>query len=280
MVVPSVLGDPPFDQRTLSDRLTALGPFFAAGAHDPGSAPQPPWRPMSELLEDSSMLAARVETSRAYLATASGQRAQDVELRVAASITHLGIAARTLSPLLALAVLCDEARPIGLDDLRWQPTAPGSTFPLSIAALDDVGTNMGTEVGADIAAAAMAATDTGIDALAGALAEGAVGTVAADLCAATRPFGVSERVLWGNIASALNGACTALSTAAPRYAPRARAVFAAVLRHPVLAGMTQTSLDGRFQRRSCCLIYRATPGRDGMVCGDCVLLGTRRARAS
>jgi FhuF 2Fe-2S C-terminal domain len=245
--------DPATTPVSVSSELTALGPFFAADAHDPHTTPVSPWRPMSELVEDPAVLTTRVETSRAYLAAASGQDSSAVELRVAASITHLGLVARTLSPLFALAVLYGHSRPVGLHDLRWQPTVP-STFPLSIAGLDDT-----------VAGPVSATPDADIDAL------------AADLCAAVRPFGLSEHVLWGNVASALNGACTALSTAAPAHAPRARAVLAAVLHHRVLAGTAQTSLDGRFQRRSCCLIYRAAPGRAGMVCGDCILLGTRRA---
>jgi ferric iron reductase protein FhuF len=44
-----------------------------------------------------------------------------------------------------------------------------------------------------------------------------------------------------------------------------------LMSRPRLRG-TGTSIDGRFRRRTCCLIYRAAPGRDGAVCGDCVLL--------
>jgi hypothetical protein len=242
----------------VSARLTALGPFFAAGAHDPSVAAAAPWRELGELRDDPAVLAARVEASRGYLAAAGGLRPAAVELRVAASVTHLGLAARTLSPLLALAALYGRARPAVLRDLRWQP-APGGAFPLSIAALDEA-------PGAQEA-------DADPDVLARGLAKGAIGTVAAELCALTRRFGVSERILWGNVASALNGAGTALSAAVPATAPRVRALVARLLRAPELDGTSQTSLDGRFQRRSCCLIYRAAPDRAGMVCGDCVLLG-------
>jgi hypothetical protein len=70
--------------------------------------------------------------------------------------------------------------------------------------------------------------------------------VAADLCDAPCRFGVSGRVLWDDIA-------------------------------PLLNGTTQISLDGRFQRRNHCLNYRAAPDHHGIVCGNCILLGTRRA---
>lgn len=246
----------------VSDQLTALGPFFAAESHDPHSPPTAPWREMSELLDEPDVLADRIHTARAYLAAGSGQEPGAVELRVAASITHLGLAARTLSPLLALAVLDGRTAPVGLRDLRWQPTMPGTT-PISIAGLDDAMGDSGAE--------------TAPEAVADALARGAIRTVAADLCAAARRFGVSDRVLWGNIASALNGACTTLSAARPDRSPGIRATVAGLLADSMLADTAQTSIDGRFQRRSCCLIYRATPRRDGMVCGDCVLLGARRA---
>lgn len=245
----------------VSDQLAALGPFFAAATHDPHATADAPWREMRELLDDPGVLAGRVHTARAYLAAGTGQEPGAVELRVAASVTHLGLAARILSPLLALAVLHGRTKPISLRDLRWQPTVP-STFPLSIAGLGELAAHRTADLQPAI--------------LADALAEGIVRTIAADLCAAGRPFAVSERVLWGNIASALNGACSALSTARPDLAPVIHGVAAHLLAHPVLADTSQTSLDGRFQRRSCCLIYRAAPNRDGMVCGDCVLLGRQR----
>jgi ferric iron reductase protein FhuF len=246
----------------LTDQLAALGPFFAADSHDPRTAPRPPWRPMSELLDNPAVLAERIHAYRASLAASYGRAPEAVELRVAASVAHLGLVARVLSPLLALAVLHGRTEPVNLRDLRWQPTSP-SIFPLSIAGLD---------VQLD---AFRPDEDPDPDALARAFADRAVGTVAAELCAATSRFGVSEKVLWGNIASALNGTCAALGSAQPRHRPRIQAVLTRLLRQPVLDGTTQTSLDDRFQRRSCCLIYRATPNRDGMVCGDCVLLGAR-----
>jgi hypothetical protein len=247
---------------SVSKRLTQLGPFFAAEAHDLNTAPTPPWQPMSELLDDPAAAAARVGTSRAFLATAGGLQTDQIELRVAASVTHLGLAARTLSPLLAAAVTSGRTQPTGLRDLHWQPTV-GSIFPLSIAGLEDVRSEP-----PDL--------ETAASAIAGSLAENAIETITAELYAVFAPFGLSERLLRGNIASALNGAGTSLCSASPGHAPRARAFVAALLQQPTLAGTSQTSLDHRFQRRSCCLIYRAAPDRDGPVCGDCILLGTRR----
>ena len=244
---------------TVRDRLTALGPFFAADTHAPHTRPAAPWRCMADLLDDPRILADRVHTARASLAASSGQDLEAVELRVAASVTHLGLAARVLSPLLALTVLHGRTPAAGLRELHWQPAVP-SVFPLSIPASPDAG---GT-VTADPKT------------LGDAFALNAVRTIADDLHAAARPLGVSGHVLRGNIASALAGSCAALARALPGQRAVVQAVFSALLAHPVLAGTAQTSLDGRFQRRSCCLIYRAAPDRNGMICGDCVLLGTRR----
>jgi len=249
----------------LQDQLTALGPFFAADTHAPHTAPTAPWQSMADLIDDPAILADRLQSARASLAASSGQGLEAVELRVAASVTHLGLAARVLSPLLALAVLHGRTAPVSLRDLRWQPTAPG-VFPLSIADLDNADAVPGTGPSAD----------TNPDKRVDAFAQDTVRTIADELCAATRPFGVSEHVLRGNITSALAGTCAALGAALPDQRPRSQAAFSRLRSHPVLAGTSQTSLDGRFQRRSCCLIYRAAPDRNGMVCGDCVLLGARR----
>lgn len=236
-----------------SGRLVALGPYFAAGSHDPSAAPRDPWRSMSELLDDPQVMAGRVEAVRTYLATAGGadRTVGSIELRVAASMTHLGLAARTLSPLLALTVMGRApASPISIRNLRWQPTL-GSMFQLSIPDLDR----------ADHRAPASSSAPLDLVPL------------AAELCAAAEPFGVSPRVLWGNIASALNGARTALSSADPGLAVGAAAELSRLLSTPPLAETSHTRPDGGFRRLSCCLIYRAAPDRRGPLCGDCILTG-------
>jgi ferric iron reductase protein FhuF len=240
------------------DQLAALGPFFAAETHDPDSALIAPWRAMSELAVDHAILADRVHAARVLLASGGDQAVEAVELRVAASVVQLGLVARIASPLLALGVLQGRTTPVALPDLRWQPE-PGSTFPLSIARSE--------------ARARDSSAGAAPEALAHALGKALIDHVIAELCEAFRPFGVSPRVLWGNVASALNGACTVLAAARPEHAPRVRAVLNELLRHPSLAGTAQTGPSGRFQRRSCCLIYRAAPGRAGALCGDCVLIG-------
>lgn len=199
---------------------------------------------MAELLDDPNVPAERVEAVRTYLATAGQVPAESIPLRVAASVTHMGLVARTLSPVFALAVMGRRLPPIGLRDLYWQPTL-GSMFALSIPESDPEGCE-----------------DDG----------GLVPPSALELSELMRGFGVSLRVLRGNIASALNGACTALSSADPGAATSARAVRDRALAEPVLADTWRITVEGRFQRRSCCLIYQAAPDRKGALCGDCVLL--------
>lgn len=266
-------------------QLAALGPYFTADSHDLSGAHEPsaavgaagdPWRPMSELLDDPDVMSRRVGAVRAYLAAAGGtartaggtdrpeQLRNSVELRVAASVTHLGLAARTLSPLLALTVTGRApAFPIGIRDLRWQPTL-GSTFPLSIPDLDRSDLDLPDRpASASASSSTRPSTSAAMD----------LAPLSAELCAAVEPFGVSPRVLWGNIASALNGARIALSSADPGLAVGAAAEVGRLLSTPPLAGTSRTRPDGSFQRLSCCLIYRAAPDRRGPLCGDCILAG-------
>ncbi|WP_055589659.1 (2Fe-2S)-binding protein [Streptacidiphilus griseoplanus] len=232
-----------------------LGPYFALERHDPGLPPAPPWQSMAALGLDPAVSADRVATVRALLA-GGGRPAEAVERRVAASVVHLGLVARIASPVLALAVLEGRVRPVRLADLRWQPQ-PGSTFPLSLAASPD------------------SAPPGGPAALAHVLGRTLIDLAAAELAAAVRPHGVSRHIAWGNTASALAGATAVLVTARPDCAPRLHAVLDGLLDHPSLRGTAARGPDGRLRRRSCCLIYRAAPGRNGPLCGDCVL-----ARAS
>jgi len=208
---------------------------------------------MAVLGLDPAVLADRVATVRAILADGGGQPVEAVELRVAASVVHLGLVARIASPVLALAVLEGRARAVRLADLRWQPQ-PGSAFPLSLAAYPDQ-----DPLPDDPAALARALGRTLLD------------LAAAELAEAVRPYGVSRHIAWGNTASALAGATTMLVTARPGAAPRLHTVLAGLLDHPSLRGTAALGRDGRFLRRSCCLIYRAAPDRDGPLCGDCAL---------
>ncbi len=87
---------------------------------------------------------------------------------------------------------------------------------------------------------------------------------------AVEAMAVSPRVLWGNVASAVNGAATMIAAARPDLAGPAAAAAAALLANPALTGTYQGHPLQGFRRRNCCLIYRLSPGRPA-YCGDCVL---------
>ncbi|ORV91273.1 iron reductase [Mycobacterium interjectum] len=95
------------------------------------------------------------------------------------------------------------------------------------------------------------------------------------------PFAAGLRVklapalLAGNIASALVGAARALLVARPDLRPAIVAMTESLLDSGVLAGSgVVTGPHLAFRRRSCCLFYRV-PGRS--VCGDCVFRRDRRS---
>ena len=245
-------------------RLAALGPFFAVAAHAPNAhpdarpdaAPPAPWRVFGELTADPAVLRDRVDRVRAHLAAAGRQPVEAVELRVAASVAHLGLTARLLSPALALAAL-HGARPcLDLGALRWQPEL-GGAYPLSLP-LSDLGQGP--------------APDPDPAGWADALLAGPV----RELVRAVARLSVAEQILWGNVASAVDAAARVAGAAVPERAARLRATAGLLLEHPLLrAAHTADTGTGRFRRRSCCLIYRAAPGRAGGLCGDCVLGGGR-----
>ncbi|WP_432145671.1 (2Fe-2S)-binding protein [Streptomyces sp. bgisy084] len=250
-------------------RLAALGPFCAFETHAGGSELTPPWRKLSEVTEEGNdVLRERVAAVRASLAANSGRPPEAVEQRVAASVAHLGLVARVISPALGLAALHGlPSRPLTLADLRWE-SALGGAFRLSLpreavtpAAAEGVRHSTGT-----------GSTTRPLSALAEDLLAGPVH----DLVVAFAPFSVSRHILWGNVASAVNGAATGITAAAPALASPARAAALAFLQHPQLRNThTLDPHNARFTRRSCCLIYRAAPGGAGALCGDCVLLRGR-----
>jgi len=96
------------------------------------------------------------------------------------------------------------------------------------------------------------------------------------------PFAAGLRVelapalLAGNIASALVGASRALLSARPDLRRSIVRITNSLLDTGMLAGSGMiTSLHLVFRRRSCCLVYRV-PGRS--VCGDCVSRRTPRSK--
>jgi FhuF 2Fe-2S C-terminal domain len=224
--------------------LAALGPYFAVDSHPPGSPAAPPWRPLGELIRAPGALAARIGDVRARLAAAAGCPADGVEFRVAASVAQLGLCARLLSPVLGAAAA---GWALSVDPAQtWWVPALGGPFRLSLPE--------GAEAGTGTAAPLV-------------LLAGPVGQVVRAVAA----MAVSPQVLWGNVASAANGAVTMIAAARPDLAAAAASAAAAVLRYPALAGTYQGSPGAGFRRRNCCLIYRLAPPGPDRYCGDCVL---------
>ncbi|MBO1767116.1 MULTISPECIES: (2Fe-2S)-binding protein [unclassified Allobranchiibius] len=236
----------PFGPGSL-DALRDLGPFFVVRTHGEGPPPAP-WSPVTDLLAD---LAPRVEQVRAYLASGVGPDPSGVELRVAASVMHLGLVARLVSPWVGLAARDGILLPVGVDDLWWIPSLGGG-FELSVAsrALDR--------------------------ARPGPLDAWAVELVRDLLAPLVDAVQGSPSVLWGNTASAVNGAVIAGSATHPELSARLRTVADALLAGlpgPGGAGVhTGRVGTSGFRRRSCCLIYRVGgDARPRAVCGDCIL---------
>jgi ferric iron reductase protein FhuF len=81
---------------------------------------------------------------------------------------------------------------------------------------------------------------------------------------------VSRQVLWGNVASAVNGAATMIAAARPELTGAAAEAATSMLDYPALARTYQGRPLTGFRRRNCCLIYRLSPAAPA-YCGDCVL---------
>ncbi|MEU5271167.1 (2Fe-2S)-binding protein [Streptomyces hygroscopicus] len=229
-----------------------IGPFFAlrTGTGDPREEGYARIGEAYRLTGEGGagpVLRARVEAVAASLRTE--------EPRVAASLAFQGLAARVWSLALGPAALSGEVPNLRPDQLWWNPGR---------AAPDDLWWPGVPSVMAEP----------------GGLA-GQVGTAAfAHLMplhhAIGRAYRVSERLLWGNAASALAGSLRVLhdwcrAHGLPGAADRATELVRAQLAHPPLRDTgTLTSAPLGYRRRTCCLYYRV-PG--GGLCGDCVLHG-------
>ncbi|GAA2948080.1 (2Fe-2S)-binding protein [Streptomyces violaceus] len=177
------------------------------------------------------------------------------EPRVAASVTHQGLAARLWSVALGCAALYGSVPALDAGLLHWD--ADGS-------APDDLWLSDVRPLPGDAATVADTVLHGHLEPLANAL---------------RAHYRLAPGLLWGNAASALAGAARELDRWARRHdrtdtAARARSLAAEILTHPLLTG-TGTLTGTAFRRRSCCLYYRV-PG--GGVCGDCCF--TRPPRSS
>ncbi len=189
---------------------------------------------MAELVDDPDALTARVQKVRSALMGHG-----EPELRVAASVAHLGLVARLIAPMIGAAAL---GEPVSwtLADLAWQDQL-GGPYPLA-------------------ASPTTAPGPPAVEAITEAFA----------------PFGVSPKVLWGNVGSAANSAAQQISRARPDLAGPARKAADAVLADPRVDGGVLRS-GPEFRRNSCCLIYQLADDR-AACCGDCVLTAPESGR--
>jgi hypothetical protein len=234
------------------DILAALGPFFAVSLHRPGTPPEPPWRPLRELADQPEPLLARIGLVRAALASRAGRPMDQVELRIAASITHLGLTARLIAPAVA-ASASQHRLDLPLSELWWRDEL--GPVPLSIPEPADPPSR--AHRGRMEPAGHYRLLDE----------------VIAPITAATSALvPISDRVLWGNVASAINGAASQVAAQLPALSRAALAAAASLAGHPRLARERQPP-GPAFRRSSCCLLYRLTPGQPQAVCADCILAG-------
>ena len=229
------------------DELAAFGPFFAVGSHPPGAAPVPPWRLVSELTTPSERLSERIAAVRAAMAARTGLPAGDIDPRAAASAVQFGVLARLVAPALGAAVL------------GWRLDMP----PAELWWRDETGGPVPLSVPAPPASRAEPGEwdQRLLDEL--------IGPVTA-ATAALVPL--SGRVLWGNVASAVNAAAIQVASQRPDLAAGAWRAAARLFASPRLS--TEREQPGpAFRRSSCCLFYRLVPGGGpAALCGNCVLV--------
>ena len=252
----------------------AFGPFFEVEVHEADAPVGASWLTMAAALVDDDVLVDRVRRVRRAL-TASAPA--EVEARVAASVTHLGLTARLVAPALGAAVT---GASISLQPEHvWWRDELGGPFPLSVVLLGAADANPGA---ADAKPGAVEAKPGAVDAKPGAAdanpgaAEAEYGAVDVDLGAVgelsegfARRYPLSTRVLGGNVASAINSAARMIGMAVPDLADAALLHADRFLAHPDIEdGLLRSGPT--FKRRSCCLIYRVSGDRTA-VCGDCVL---------
>ncbi|MEW2481485.1 (2Fe-2S)-binding protein [Mycobacterium sp. NPDC049093] len=227
-----------------SDPIAALGEFFALPAADPAT-----WRPIASLCGDQAAVHEYTMRTRAATASGFGIDEADVPVKAAASSVHLSITARLLSPVVGAAACLGTVPLLTLDSLFWQ--ADSSHRP----ALGAAGAEWVTETDPRRAAAVITGS--------------LIGNVLSLLNNTMRSTeSLSPQVMWGNIASAANGAVTVLAQSRPDAQAGGRALIDALIATEPLCG-TADFAGGRFRRRNCCLFYQV-PG--GGYCGDCVLV--------
>jgi len=240
---------PVVDVRAVFATVAAAGPYFEVVEPDAQQA----WTSIEALIRDDHVLRDRVGATEAALAQRVGG---GIDRRVSASTNFLGLAARLVAPALATAAISGIVAVLEPDRTFWLPVVGG---PIPIA----VSSAVGVQVDGPVAAAA--AIDTGV-----------LVPIVVPLVGAYRvAFGLSKKILWGNVASALAGAATMLIRGPLPYRHDPIEIVQLLLARPTLIGTGHyeqpdpSRAERFFVRRSCCLFYRV-PG--GGLCGDCVLV--------
>ncbi|GFG64323.1 hypothetical protein MKUB_18130 [Mycobacterium kubicae] len=205
--------------------VSTYGGFFAL----PVGGDSAGWHPVTQSYADGFT----------DLIDATVQRYRTTELRVGASLVHLGHAARLWSPVLA----CVVGHGVLPDLTGLQRADDGTQLRLP------------EPVGQPVSVSP--------DLLYGAVVRDHMEPFAAGLRVKLAPA-----LLSGNIASALVGASRALLRARPDLREAVVEVTGDLLAFGCLAGAGVMGPDLAFRRRSCCLFYRI-PG--GGMCGDCPL---------
>ncbi|AYG79217.1 hypothetical protein DWB77_01327 [Streptomyces hundungensis] len=221
-------------------QASSIGGFFALRT---GRAEHPGVPLAAVYAGRTAPLTSRIDTVAARL--------RAPERRVAASIAHLGLAARLWSIALGPAALHGAVPDLTADRLSWDA---GRSSP------DDLLLAPGGE-----------AREATVECLVETVLEGHLAPLGE---AVRRDTPVSAALLRGNAGSALAGAVRELhgwarKAGRPEVGERARALGAALFAHPALAdtGTLAFAPGPAFRRRSCCLYYRCP---DGGLCGDCV----------
>ncbi len=218
-------------------QASSVSVFFALGATP---SPDDGHRALARLYDgDIAPLTSRIDTV--------AERLGATERRVAASVAHLGLAARLWSCALGPAALSGRFPDLRAENLHWDPRRP---------APEDLWTDS-VELLAGTAARIRDVVQYGhLEPLAAAI---------------RRDTAVSARLLRGNAGSALAGTVRQLTGWArthgrPDVAARTRTLAAELFDHHRLHDTGAPHGPG-FRRSTCCLYYRV-PG--GGLCGDCV----------
>ncbi|WP_158167809.1 (2Fe-2S)-binding protein [Mycolicibacterium smegmatis] len=223
--------------------LAALGEFFALPVAGDS------WRPVDTLCGDAAILREYTSRMRAATATGFGIGVDDVPVRAAASSLHLSIVSRLLSPAVGAAACLSAVPSLTPDSVFWHDdSSHRPALGVSRVEWSPV---------PDAGSAAAEITAMLVD-----------GVLRLLNTAMQQAVSLPPQVMWGNIASAANGAVTVLAQNRPGAEGFGRALVRDMIAAEPLLGTADVT-DGRFRRRNCCLFYQV-PG--GGYCGDCVLV--------